>query len=361
MKKLILLLTIVLLTINGFSQTCQWAKTAGNNYSDGGNAVSTDSNGNVFVTGDFDSDNITFGSTTLYNNNSSSPEMFIVKYDVNGNVLWAKSPESYANSDGESVCTDIYGNVYVAGEFLTDSITFPPITLYNHNTTEDFFLVKYDANGNVLSAKSGGGNLDDGAGNLKTDLRGNVFVSGGFYSDSITIENFTLYNHILGITLTADIFLAKYDSNGNVIWAKSFGGDSQDGGPRISAGNNGVFYVSGYFVSDTIYFDSIIIYNISGSDNNYFAKYDSSGNILWVKKIWGNDVQYITSLSSDTNGNIYVGGFFTSNPIHFDSTLLYCSTNIGYNSFIAKYDSTGTLIWVKGAQGLNTEIRNLVT
>src|SRR5882757_284035 len=71
----------------------QWAKAdvAGGNYGNEGFSIATDGNGNVFVTGWMQSPSISFGTFTLTNSSIGHSDIFIAKYDVNGNVLWAKS------------------------------------------------------------------------------------------------------------------------------------------------------------------------------------------------------------------------------------------------------------------------------
>src|SRR6266436_4285675 len=90
MKKITLLFIGIIFSVNGFSQTPNWlwAKRAGGTAYDRGRCVSTDAGGNVIVIGDFQSPSIIFGTTTL--TSAGNYDMFLVKYDASGNVLWAK-------------------------------------------------------------------------------------------------------------------------------------------------------------------------------------------------------------------------------------------------------------------------------
>src|SRR5690606_8330373 len=123
-------------------------KSADGIYGDGGYGISTDANGNVLVTGFFGSPSITFGSTTLTNASSTGKdELFIVKYDPNGNVLWAKSAGGINGDWGNSISTDANGNVLLTGYFSSSSITFGSTTLTNAGSY-DIFIAKYDSSGN---------------------------------------------------------------------------------------------------------------------------------------------------------------------------------------------------------------------
>ncbi len=90
--------------------------------------------------------------------------MFVVKYDASGNVVWAKSAGGTSNDIGNGIAVDASGNSYVTGYFVSPTITFSTTTLTNASSgTSDMFVVKYDASGNVVWARSAGGtNYDSG-------------------------------------------------------------------------------------------------------------------------------------------------------------------------------------------------------
>ena len=186
-----------------------WAKSAGGTAYDIGNSVSTDAIGNVFMTGIYYSPTITFGITTLTNANNVA-DIFIVKYDASGNVLWAKSAEGTWYDLSYGVCTDVIGNVFITGAFYSPTITFGTTTLTNVNAANDIFIVKYDASGNVLWAKSAGGTGYDEGYAVSTDASGNVFLTGNFGSPNINFGTTTLTNTDTTGSFR-DIFIAKLD------------------------------------------------------------------------------------------------------------------------------------------------------
>ena len=159
----------------------------------------------MLITGRFESDSITFGTTTL--SNVAYQDIFIVKYDALGNVLWAKSTGGTFDVYGVSISTDVSGNILVTGAFRSDSIAFGTTILTNTSVgTADIFIVKYDAFGNVLWAISEGGTNHDVGSGISTDISGNVMVTGFFDSPSITFGPTILTN--AGVH---DIFVAKLD------------------------------------------------------------------------------------------------------------------------------------------------------
>ncbi len=321
-----------------------WAKSTGGTSDDSGGSVSTDANGNIIVTGSFGSSSITFGTTTL--TNAGGADIFIVKYDGAGNVMYAKSEGGTGNDYGRSVSTDANGNIIVTGEFWSSSITFGTTTLTNAGY-DDIFIVKYDGAGNVLWAKSAVGNFYDNGLSVSTDANGNIIVTGEFMSASITFGTTTLTN---ASTNRTDIFIVKYDGAGNVLWAKSAGGTGYDRGHSVSTDANGNIIVTGDFLSSSITFGTTTLTN-AGNTDIFIVKYDGAGNVLWAKSAGGPAGDYGVSVSTDANGNIIVTGEFWSSSITFGTTTL---TNPGYaDIFIVKYDGAGNVMWAKSAGGTN--------
>jgi len=316
-----------------------WAKRAGGTDSEKGYGIATDLNGNVFVTGYFQSTSVVFGATTLVNTAGASFDIFVAKYDPSGNVLWAKSAGGTNWDYGQNVSDDAFGNVFVTGYFRSSSITFGGTTLTNASTgSDDIFVVKYDASGNVLWAKSGMGNNQDNVYGISTDKSGNVFVTGIF---SYIIFGTTILNS----TGIGDVFVVKYDALGNVLWAKRAGGGvtSYSWGYDISNDVGGNVYVTGYFNGSSITFGTTILTNVSSNTYDMFVvKYNTSGNVLWAKSAGGTSDDYGQSIATDTNGNVYVAGYFKSPSITFGTTILTNASSTSYNDiFVAKLDGSG--------------------
>ncbi len=358
MKYTILIIVVLLISSsNTFSQAPNWAwaKNPGwYGFEDGASKICVDCLGNVYMTGTYSTPTISFGSFILTNVNAINDtfDIYIAKYDPNGNVLWAKSIGGRSDDFAGSVTTDSFGNVYLVGYFWSDSIIFESITLTNiqgHNGAGDIFIAKYDSTGNILWAKSAGGYGNDAAIAVSTDFIGNVYVAGGFQSSSITFGTTTLTNSDT-INQVLYLFIAKYDSAGNVLWAKGTGGSYDDGVSSITTDVFGNLYITGGFQSDSITFGTITLINSSANLLNMFlVKYDSTGNVIWAKKAGGDNNTEGTSVSTNVYGNIYVCGSFQSHTLNFDSNIL---TLVGIEDlFLVKYDSTGNVLWAKGAGG----------
>lgn len=356
MKNVITILVAFLLCENGFvlAQDYLWAKSVGGPSVDGASSVSTDARGSVYMTGNFTSPILNFGSYSLTKAGitGNSDDIFISKYDAAGNLLWAKTVSGIGIDNGKSVSTDASGNVYITGFFRSPDIAFDSTTLTNSRFgTDDIFIAKYDSAGNVLWAKAIGGTSEDRGQCVSTDPYGNVYITGYFTSPTITFGSTNLTN-----AGSIDIFLTKYDSAGNVLWAKSVGGPNSDNSQGVSTDASGNVYITGSFHSRTITFDSTTLTNAG----IFIAKYDSSGNMLWAKSsAAGNNTDIGQSISTDTRGNVYITGYFASPTITFSSTTLTNKGNM--DIFIAKYDRSGNMLWAKSAGGPNYDYGNCIS
>jgi hypothetical protein len=315
-----------------------WAKNAGGSsfYADAALGIATDLNGNVLVTGFFIG-TMNIGSYTLIGDGSNA-DMFIVKYDSAGNLLWANSAVgAYGYDVGNSIVADASGCVYVTGRFASPSLSFGTATLINAGGN-DMFIVKYDTSGNVLWVRNSG-TLDAASGNcISIDQSGNVVVTGSFSGSPITLGTITLQNNG-----SSDMFVAKYDSNGNVIWAKAAGGTSGDEGIGLACDFSGNVYIAGTFESSTIGFSTTSLNN-NGISDVFIAKFDSNGNPQWAKSIGGTLSESANAVAVDPIGNAYLIGNFSSPTISVGSTNLTNSGGMD-DIVMAKYDPTGNVIW----------------
>lgn len=341
------ILYFLLHSLNSKAQTPDWiwAKSSGGKHNDEPSCITTDADGNIFMVGIYMSDTIVFGSNMLLN--SGNNDLFIVKYNNIGDVLWVKSFGGSNTDVAYSVTTDFNGDVIVTGMFYSPSISFDTITLNNTsiNGTADIFLVKFDNNGEVLWAQNAVGNDLEQAYSVATDSDGNIFISGYTQSNTLSFGSFTITN-----LNPNDMFIAKYENNGNVEWVKSVGGTLYDYPYSITVDLNGDILVAGYFTSPTITFDTITLSNL-GYGEIFLAKYDNNGNILWAKSAGGSNTDVAYAVITDKIGNIFMTGYFHSNIIYFNDLSLTRSS--WHDMFVAKYNSDGNIVWAKNASGVD--------
>ena len=327
--------------------------------------VALDSLGNIFVTGEFYTTTVTFGSFTLTNSGPPQADMFIVKLDASGNELWAKSSVASVGSEiPSSVITDRNNNVLVTGYFNTATVTFGGVTLTNlgfaHAYNSDF-CVKYDPSGNVLWARNGNSGLGGAGGtNLAVDKNDNILMSGDIYGSLYVFGSDSL---ILADTLHSNIFVVKYNSAGNELWAKGFGGKRSDQVIGGAIDKNGNLFLTGSFQSDTLIIGSYTLINsgVIGTDDVLLVKLDSSGNVLFAKNPTGTDREYSCGVATDTAGSAYITGYYYGAYIDFGADVLNNSAPTSTDIFIVKYDATGNEVWVKGVGGPYLDYADAIT
>lgn len=327
----------------GQSPSWDWAKRAGSDSNDIGWCISQDSSGNIYVVGTFASDSILFGTTYLVNNNIAATvdDIFITKYDINGNILWAKKAGGNLDDYPFSATVDASGNIYITG-FFRGSISFDAITLFSAGF-RDLFVVKYDTNGNALWAKRAGGADDDEAEAIAVDALGQVYITGFFQSPSITFGSTTLTNTTSSYYF--DLFIAKYDSSGNPLWARKAGGVKHDYGTAICTDAFNNVILAGHFLSPTISFGTSTLTN-STLQNIYIAKYNSAGTLLWLNNE-GNG--YINDIATNNTSEIFATGELVLVPLVFGTDTLTTQGNA--DMFVAKFDTGGNSLWGRSGGG----------
>jgi len=310
-----------------------WESKFGGSGNDYARKIATDSEGNVYVVGSF-SGETKVESTTL--NSTGKRNAIIAKFNNSGSLVWLKTinTSEKKQSDAIGLCIDNSNNIYVTG-YYTGTISVGTFDLPNE-ALYNLFLVKLNSDGNYLMAKNHGSTDEYRIGlNLDLDINGNIYIVGS--SD----------NNIIGWKHSS-IFL-KYDATGNLLWEKQYDENFND----IKVGED-YLYISGSAFKT----NDGIIDDVSVSVTGYYAdaillKGDLDGIFKWSvsshHETLENGDGYGMNLSIDTKENIYLNGYF-KRKITFGETQLTEYNNSG-DTFIAKYDSSGTFGWAKSFKG----------
>lgn len=353
MKKIILIICISI-TFFSYAQlpTLQWAKNMGSTFSDAANSVATDAAGNVFTTGSFQGTVDFDPGPGVFNLNSvGSNDGFISKLDGLGNFLWAIRICGASSSDnGDDITVDAFGNVYTTGNF-SGSGDFDPgpatLILSSTNAFPDIFITKHDPSGNLIWAKKIGGTLRDYGYKIKTDVAGDVFISGNF----TTLVDFDPGPATFTLSATyPDGFILKLNSTGNFIWAKQIGGPQDDSVLDFEFDNTGNIYAVGSFSSSIDLDPGPATYsvNAAGDVDGYIVKLDASGNFIWAGKTSGFTADAISQIAIDASDNIYITGSFTGvADLDPGPALQNFNSNGSYDFFISRLDATGNSVWIK--------------
>ena len=236
------------------------------NPSNSGENISFDNNQNICVVGNTTSD-IWVENAPVGNNPTRGSFVILSKRNSSGTKLWGRQfgiPNSAQNYGpyGYGIASDSSGNFYITGR-------------HSDSTSNYAILIKYDSAGNLIWQKgiSISGTSGFRGNNITTDINGNIYVIGDTLS-----------------TNQSEIWIGKFDNNGNSIWHKSFGGTNSDTGKAICCDSSGNIYITGYSDATT---------------GSVIAQLDTNGNLIWQRLIqsYGLDISV-----DDVNGCIYQAG-----------------------------------------------------
>ena len=265
-----------------------WAKTYGGTDYDWVSSVQQTSDGGYIVAGSTNS----FGA--------GGDDIFLIKTDANGNIIWAKTYRGTYSDYAYSVQQTSDGGYIVAGS--TNSFGAGGY---------DVFLIKTDANGNIIWAKAYGGTSGDQAYSVQQTSDGGYILAGFTYSFGAG---------------SSDIFLIKTDANGNIQWAKTYGGASLDWASFVQQTSDGGYIVAGYTESFGAYW-----YNI------FLIKTDANGNVIWAKAYGGPGYHQHFSAQQTSDGGYIVAGYAYSSVVGSYEVLLVktdANGNIGSCSIV---------------------------
>ncbi|NEO89212.1 MAG: PEP-CTERM sorting domain-containing protein [Moorea sp. SIO3G5] len=268
--------------------------------------VGTDSVGNVYVTGWTQGD--------LGQSNAGSQDAYIAKYNSEGKVQWVKQLGTSGEDRSFDISFDSANNVYIAGT-TTGNLGGPVVG------GDDAYFIKLDSNGNTLLSKQYGTDQFDTAFGIDVDNEGNIYT-GGYTSGDIGAVN----------AGSDDPYVAKFDSNGNQLWAKQFGTPYFDELYGLAADNNGNVFATG-FTTDKLGEQHAGLYD------GWLTKFDSNGNQLWIEQFGTSNYDFAWDLALDSSGNVYSTGFTLGS---------LGGPNAGYyDAFLVKYDTDGNQLWTQ--------------
>ncbi len=363
MRKAIIACIAIFISISAQGQLAwQWARGAMGGCE--GWLVTTDGSGNVYGAGHTyaGTQNIYFGNT-VHHYNFNDVGAILVKYDKAGNVLWSAST-SNGVAEPMGITTDGSGNLIMLGIFYTGSVTIGSHTVTGTPNIYKYFLAKYDSTGNVLWAQAGPVLYSQYVtttsifwtytylsphGAVGTDPADNIYIAADFISPSINIGAYTL-NNTDNTNTTSDVFVAKYDGAGNVLWAKSAGGSGDDYATGIAVTAAGNAYVAGPYDSPGMTFGGTTI-NASTPTSIFLAKYDGAGNTLWAKNASGQD-PIANGVAADDAENVYITGGFMGHSMHFDTATVTRQAVANGTAYLVKYDGAGNVQWGRGGSAV---------
>ncbi|VXA94622.1 Por secretion system C-terminal sorting domain-containing protein [Flavobacterium sp. 9AF] len=367
MKKF-LLCFILSISFNFYSQTpsFEWAHHFGNTAAILVYDNITDASGNVYITGEY-SGTIDFdpgSGTAMQTSNGSGNDIFILKLSASGSYVWVKTYGGTGIDLGQRLAVDNAGNVYVGGRFQ-NSFSFGSLGTVSSGGGYDGFLLKMDTNGNPLWFRTAVSSGNDFFTGVDVDSSGNVYACGS-YTQALTLGSG--YSWGISASGTYDYFVAKFDSNGTILYAYPFGNGYDDIAYNLKLSNDeSRFAVCGEFRA-SVDFDpsssNYTLFSLNGSYTSAFVQVlnASYGYLIYAKRFGStSSANQAFELAFDSQNNIHIVGRFAGSTGYFDypsnpasSYLANSNGGSGFDGYVVKYNANGAFVWVKSFQGIGS-------
>jgi len=340
-------------------------------------SLATDNSGNLFATGctwSYDFPTQDAGGGAYYQDKRQGfSDAFILKFDNNGLRKWATYYGGDADECGNSITTDIFGNIFVAGK--TSSSDFPTQdpgggAYYNEgrgNYDYDVFILKFTNEGKRIWGTYYGGNNDDEAFAITTDKLGNLYITGNTLSVDFPVKREIEESYYQESKKgKIDGFILKFSNSGVWKWATYYGGSLDDTFLSITADNIGNLFLTGHTWSKDFplkggeegsYFQK----SIAGAEDSFILKFTNEGVRKWATYYGGSNSDFGICIAYDNSNNIYLSGHTESKDFP-----IYNPNNGNYfqeifkagDAFILEFTNEGAIEWATYYGGSNSDFGN---
>lgn len=322
----------------------QWSTYYGDANIDLINSITSDTQGNIIIVGQTLSSNNIATSGSHQSTYTADFDVFVTKFNKNGIRQWSTYYGGSSTDRGTSICTDVLGNIYIGGS------TFSPFNIASIGawqpaleSTDDAFLVKFNAMGIRQWGTYYGGNQHDYIADMTVDSDDNIIVTGHTRSN---YNISTVGAHQLNLIGLENAFISKFSPVGNLLWGTYLGAGAFDSGYGIEVDNNNNIYVGGHTQSTSnIATLGTFQATFQGVVDGFIVKFNSNGVRSWGTYFGGSSLDRIWDIALDTNNNIFVVGDTESNDTIATVGSFQVFKGSFDESFLQKFDNNGQRLW----------------
>jgi len=340
-----------------------WGATVGGSHQDFGYSIAVNG-ASVYVCGRF-RDTADFDPGVNVSNliSAGGSDIFVLKLDTSSQFAWVKQVGGTGDDMAEKFTLDNAGNILVCGQFQNTADFDPNAGVQNMTSagSADAYVLKLDANGNYIWAGQFGNAPGQFAFCIATDASDDIYVTGQFYGTTDFDPGAGIYN-MSTTGFNANIYVLKWSSAGNFIWAVNMGNSSGgDGGYMIRTDYAGNPVVTGTYFGTVDFDPGPNTYNLTAAGNNgdfFVLKLTSAnGDFMFAKGMGGNGLDQSYGLALSPSGNIYVTGFFSlTADFDPDTAVTYNLVAWGPGDiFILELDTAGNFASVNAIGGSDND------
>jgi len=315
----------------------------------------------ILITAIFSSVIIACSNTTSSDNNTTPSDTEEIVYNTNtGTAQWATTLEAPAPSGGYSdfkgIAVDTSGNIFAGGDINgTGTFNFGnSVTINGTTSSRNFVLVKYNSNGEAQWAKTWFDAPDSTYQiiyDIDTDQDGNIYITGSVPGSATPYKFSNTVSITINNSLNRNFFIAKFNSSGTALWAKTINTATEEStGYSIATDNNGNVYASSYNGNASTYnFGNGVSYTSLGYSQSFIIKYSTEGVPQWAKGPTSGTSQVVYhSVDCDSSGNVFTVGYINgTSSIDFGDGISLSGVNASRNILLVKYDTSGTAKFAK--------------
>lgn len=320
-------------------QRLEWSLYHGGVRSDAIRDMTIDSDGFIYTIGSTESNDRIATSDANQASNSGSLDVYIAKYNNTGQRIWSTYFGGNDVDVGQSIAVDPQGNLLITGlTFSSSGISIgTAIHQSAYQNEGDVFVAKFSNNGNLLWSTYYGGNRFDFANDIASDMAGNAIVTGWTDSD-MGISSAGAYK--MTKSDTADIFVAKFNPNGQLIWGTYYGSEGPERSLQVESDVQNNIYISGWTASRMNFAtNGAFQTNYGGGTADVFVgKFNPGGQVLWMTYFGGANEEYGDAMYVNSSGDVFLSGTTSSsNNISNNGTTF----NGDHDVFLSFFDTNG--------------------
>jgi hypothetical protein len=310
-----------------------WKNVVGGTEDETVRFITNTNDGGFVITGFSKSNDLDFEGLRI-GNQDEKKDIFVIKYDFFGKVIWKKVYGGTNYDDGFSILTTNDNGYLISGVSNSNDGDFKDLNKGNL----DIILFKIDSLGNIQWSKSIGGKESEECSSVVSSNDGGFVMTGYTCSNDYDFRQMNKGG--------CDIFILKVDNLGNIIWKKTLGGTREEHSTSITSNSYGQFIITGTSRSkdgefkgleDIDYFDFFVILVDSMGELVWTKIYGNGYWGGWLSKDQGNNIIY------DKNGNYLIVGETNSNDGIFAGMNKRGKREVTYDTFVIKLDSNGNL------------------